>query len=108
MKLMKLVDNLAASLPTSAQSVLALMVEQLRALDVQGAGLRGEVAERAKENEVARRLMTIPGVGAVTAVALTALAPDAKTFRRGRDFAAWVGLTPLQRSTGGKERLGRI
>jgi transposase len=108
MKLMKLVDNLAASLPTSAQSVLALMVEQLRALDVQVARLDGEITERAKENEVARRLMTIPGVGAVTAVALTALAPDAKTFRRGRDFAAWVGLTPLQRSTGGKERLGRI
>ena len=108
MKLIKLVENLAASLPTSAQSVLALMVEQLRALDVQVARLDGEITQRAKENEVARRLMTIPGVGAITAVALTALAPDAKTFRRGRDFAAWVGLTPVQRSTGGKERLGRI
>src|SRR3954468_10084475 len=50
--------------------------------------------------------MTIPGIGPVTAVALTALAPPAQTFRRGRDFAAWVGLTPLQHSTGGKQKLG--
>jgi transposase len=51
--------------------------------------------------------MTIPGIGAVTAAALTALAPPADTFRRGRDFAAWLGLTPVQRSSGGKERLGK-
>src|SRR4029077_8464998 len=66
-----------------------------------------EIARQAKEKAVARRLMTIPGIGAVTATALAALAPPAETFRRGRDFAAWIGLTPVQRSTGGKERLGR-
>ena len=43
----------------------------------------------------------------MTAAALTALAPPAHTFRRGRDFAAWLGLTPVQRSSGGKERLGK-
>jgi transposase len=51
--------------------------------------------------------MTIPGVGPVVATALVALAPAASTFKRGRDFAAWVGLTPRQHSSGGKERLGR-
>ena len=51
--------------------------------------------------------MTIPGIGAITATALIALAPSPATFRRGRDFAAWLGLTPTQRSSGGKERLGR-
>jgi transposase len=75
-------------------------------LDEQIASLDQEVAQRAKENETARRLMTIPGVGPVTAVALVALAPPAETFKCGRDFAAWVGLTPLQRSTGGKQKLG--
>lgn len=50
--------------------------------------------------------MTIPGIGPVTATALVALAPSAATFRKGRDFAAWLGLTPLQRSTGGKQKLG--
>src|SRR4051794_3146842 len=52
-----------------------------------------EIVQRAKADETAHRLMTIPGIGPVTAVALTALAPPAQTFRRGRDFAAWVGLT---------------
>jgi transposase len=47
--------------------------------------------------EDARRLKTIPGIGTVTAAAITALAPPAQTFARGRDFAAWLGLTPLQR-----------
>jgi transposase len=56
---------------------------------------------------VARLLATIPGVGPVTATALAALAPAAETFRKGRDFAAWMGLTPLQRSTGAKQKLGR-
>lgn len=55
-----------------------------------------------------RRLMTIPGVGPIGATALVALAPPPETFRKGRDFAAWVGLTPLQKSTGGKQRLGAI
>lgn len=65
------------------------------------------IARRAKEDAVARRLMTIPGIGAVTATALVSLAPPPESFRRGRDFAAWLGLTPLQQSSGGKERLGR-
>jgi transposase len=108
LKLMKLVDETATSLPASARSVLSLLVDQLRGLDAQVARLDREIIQRAKENEIARRLMTIPGVGAVTAAAITALAPAATTFRRGRDFAAWIGLTPLQHSTGGKDRLGRI
>src|SRR5436853_6830870 len=52
--------------------------------------------------------MTIPGVGPVCATALEALAPPAETFVRGRDFAAWLGLTPRQNSSGGKEKLGSI
>jgi len=52
--------------------------------------------------------MTIPGIGQITATALVALAPPPESFRKGRDFAAWLGLTPLQRSTGGKQKLGAI
>lgn len=58
--------------------------------------------------EAAKRLQTLPGVGPITALAFEAFAPDMKTFRRGRDFAAWLGLVPRQHSSGGKERLGRI
>jgi transposase len=50
--------------------------------------------------------MTIPGVGAITATALTTFAPPWRPSK-GRDFAAWVGLTPRQHSSGGKERLGK-
>lgn len=57
---------------------------------------------------MSRRLMTIPGVGPITATAIAALAPPVETFAKGRDFAAWLGLAPLQKSTGGKHKLGAI
>ena len=52
--------------------------------------------------------MTIPGVGPICAMAIQAFAPPMESFRRGRDFSAWLGLVPRQHSTGGKPRLGRI
>jgi transposase len=71
------------------------------------AELDRKIAARSKADPVAKRLMTIPGIGPVVATALVALAPAAHSFRRGRDFAAWLGLIPRQHSSGGKERLGR-
>ena len=58
-----------------------------------------------KENEEARRLMTIPGVGAIVASALVAAVGQAESFERGRDLAAWLGLVPRQFTTGGKPKL---
>jgi len=55
-----------------------------------------------------RRLTTIPGVGAITAASIKALVPDPAGFKSGRHLAAWLGLTPKSRSSGGKERLGKI
>lgn len=106
-KLMQVVEDPDADLPAEARPVLAIIVESLRALQDKIAKLDAEIVARAKREPVARRLMTIPGVGPVMATALVALAPAAATFKRGRDFAAWVGLTPRQHSSGGKERLGR-
>lgn len=57
---------------------------------------------------VTRRLKTIPGVGALTALAVETFAPPMEIFRSGRDFAAWLGLVPRQHSSGGKQRLGKI
>jgi transposase len=62
----------------------------------------------AAETDTARRLQTMPGVGPLTALAVEAFAPDMTSFKNGRDFAAWLGLVPRQRSSGGKERLGRV
>ena len=56
----------------------------------------------------ARRLMRMPGIGPITASAIVATIGDAHQFRTGRDLAAWLGLTPLNKSSGGKERLGKI
>ena len=65
-------------------------------------------ATRQRAREEMKRLMTIPGIGPICAMALHAFAPPMESFGCGRDFAAWVGLTPRQHSTAGKHRLGRI
>ena len=55
-----------------------------------------------------RRLQTMPGIGPIGAMIIETFAPDMATFKSGRDFAAWLGLIPLQKSSGGKSRLGQI
>ncbi len=92
--------------PEAARPALQVLVSALERLEAEIRGLEAEIVRRAKEDATARRLMTIPGVGPLIATALVALAPPPQTFRRGRDFAAWLGLTPRQHSTGGKQRLG--
>ena len=67
-----------------------------------------KVKQLALKTDKARRLQTMPGVGPITALAVEAFAPEMESFKRGRDFAAWLGLVPRQNSSGGKERLGRI
>lgn len=56
---------------------------------------------------MARTLQTMPGIGHICAMAITAFAPDMREFRRGRNFSAWLGLVPKQHSTGGKQKFGR-
>jgi len=106
-RLIAIIEDPHSDLLESARNVLGVIIAELRALDDRVSMLDAEIVRRAKEDPVARRLMTIPGIGPITATALIALAPSAATFRRGRDFAAWLGLTPTQHSSGGKERLGR-
>lgn len=104
-----MVDNdLGAYLPAAARDMLRVMLDLLDTLRAKTAQLDKEIARRAREDEMARRLMTIPGIGPIAATAIAALAPPMITFRRGRDFAAWLGLAPRQHSSGGKTRLGRI
>ena len=86
----------------------ALLLDQVADLDEKTAGLEHELRERAREDEQAVRLMSIPGIGPLTAMAIQAFAPPMESFRRGRDFSAWLGLVPRQHSTGGKPKLGKI
>src|SRR5215212_3454806 len=106
--LVALVDDPKSSVPESARGILQVLIRTLNALEEQLKELDGEIARRAKADPVARRLMTIPGIGPIAATAITALVPAPEGFRAGRDFAAWLGLTPLQKSTGGKHKLGAI
>ena len=106
-RLIAQVEDPASAVPEAARCCLARLVDVLRHLQVEIGALDKEIAARAKADEVARRLMTVPGIGPLIATAIEALAPPVEAFRSGRDFAAWIGLTPIQRSTGGKERLGR-
>jgi transposase len=106
-RLVAQIENPASGIPDAARSCLARLVEMLRRLQDEVTALDRDITARAKTDDVARRLMTVPGIGPLIATAIEALAPPPETFRSGRDFAAWIGLTPVQRSTGGKERLGR-
>jgi transposase len=99
-------EEMASSLPEAARAMFRLMLDLIAGLDGKIAALDKEIARRARDDEVSRRLMTVPGIGPISATAIAALAPPAETFAKGRDFAAWLGLTPLQRSTGGKQKLG--
>jgi len=105
-KLVAHLEDPASPLPNEVRSILSLLSQTAMRLDEKISLLDKEIARRTRDDEIARRLMTIPGVGPITATAIAALAPPAATFRKGRDFAAWVGLTPLQKSTGGKQKLG--
>jgi transposase len=106
-RLIAQIEDPACGIPEAARSCLGRLVEMLRRLQDEITALDREITVRAKSDDVARRLMTIPGIGPLIATAIEALAPPSETFHSGRDFAAWIGLTPVQRSTGGKERLGR-
>ena len=95
-------------LPAPVRALGALLLEQIADLDAKIADLEKEIRVHARRDEEAARLMTIPGVGPICATATQACAPPMESFRRGRDFAAWLGLAPRQHTSGGKPRLGRI
>jgi transposase len=82
-------------------------LEHIARLDVEIAELDKRLRQSSKDDETAKRLQSMPGMGPITAAAIEAFAPPMATFRRGRDFAAWLGLVPRQHTTGGKPRLGR-
>ncbi|MDE2487111.1 MAG: IS110 family transposase [Alphaproteobacteria bacterium] len=107
-RLVAMIEDADSALPAAARESLKILVAVLAKLSEEVAVLDREIARRVKGDLTARRLMTIPGVGPVTAAAMVALAPGPQAFRRGRDFSAWLGLTPLQKSTGGKQKLGQI
>ena len=109
------IKQIEAILDAPHSELPALVRDECRDLLAQIAEKTARIDERARkiktlaaETDAARRLQTMPGVGPMTALAVEAFAPEMAQFRRGRDFAAWLGLVPRQHSSGGKERLGRV
>ncbi len=96
------------TVPELARDTLDLMATTLDAVDAQINAIEAKIAAWHKANATSQRLATIPGIGPLIASAITATVADPTAFRSGREFAAWLGLTPRQKSTGGKQRLGRI
>ena len=90
---------------TRVQRLLDDMLDQWRALDARIKALDDEFAEMARNDPAARRLATIPGIGVLNATALVAAIGDGRTFSRGRDLSAWLGLVPHQATTGGRPKL---
>jgi transposase len=95
-------------LPDIANEVIHNICEHLMALHARIRWCENRLKQVAKEDARVRLLRTIPGVGAVTASAIIASIGDGHQFENGRAFAAWLGLTPSNKSSGGKEELGRI
>jgi transposase len=95
-------------LPEVARQILRLLAAQLDEAEQRIKDLDAQIAAWHKASPASQRLATIPGIGPLVATAITATIADPSTFRSGREFAAWLGLVPRQRSTGGKQRLGRI
>jgi transposase len=107
-RLTDLIDDEAAGLPEAARIGLRVLAQTIGHLDEQLAGLDKQLRNLAKQDDEARRLMTVPGVGPMSAAAFMALMPDPAHFKCGRAFSAWLGFTPTEHSSGGKQRLGRV
>ncbi len=102
-------DTFADEEPDTLSPRIRLLIEDLRrewrSLDERIAAFDAEFVALARHDETARRPMTIPGIGTINATALAAAVGNARAFARGRDMAAWLGLTPRQMTTGGRPKL---
>lgn len=106
--LLVIADTSDDRVPADARICLAMLVAQLSIVKEQILENDRRIMASARETELGRRLMEIPGIGPLVASAIVATVPDPTVFRSGRDLSAWIGLVPRQNSSGGKERLGSI
>jgi transposase len=104
----RVVAGEAQDIPPLAGKVIGALAEQALEGQARIRQLERELLAWHRSSELSQRIATVPGVGLLGATALAATVTDPAQFRSGRQFAAWLGLTPLQNCSGGKERLGRI
>ena len=104
-ELLELADK-DATLPDAAKAGVKVLAQALEGLDNAIDALEEEIANAHAQNEMGRLLDKVPGIGKLIASVIAASVPDPSVFKSGRDFAAWLGLTPRQNSSGGKQTLG--
>ena len=97
-----------AGVPALAQEMIGELTGQLAALDAKLTAVQARLTAWHRHNQTSQLLATIPGVGPISGVSFALKVPDPKVFRSGRHFAAWVGITPRENSTAGRQQLGRI
>jgi transposase len=98
----------AAPLPALAKQLFAAYAEEYAQLKVRIAKIEAQLTAWHKHSELGRRLVEVPGIGPIGAALAVMKVPHPLAFRSGRDFSAWIGLTPKDHSTAGKTRLGVI
>jgi len=94
--------------PALAREALRNLIAELHSLEQRIETIEEVIVREHKANAVSLRLATIPGIGPITASAITATIADPSAFKSGRELAAWIGLVPRQHSSGGKQKLGRV
>lgn len=104
----ELLEDADNALPDLMREVLAEQYQQLIFFDEAIRRHDRRIERMARASEAAQRLMTMSGIGPITATAMIASVGDAKHFNSAREFAAWLGLVPREHSSGGQQRLGRI
>ena len=104
----QILEDAENGLPALAREVLAGLLEQFHQLDAQIIHYDGKIRELAQHSEAARRLLQVESIGPMTATAIVASMGDPHVFKSGRNYAASLGLTLRQHSSGGKTRLGQM
>ena len=106
-RLQEAIDDPQAELPPVVRDIGRAYLDQITRCSGKIAEMETTLRAEAAQGEATARLQTMPGIGPITAMAIEAFAPPMASFRRGRDFSAWLGLVPRQKSTGGKQILGK-
>ncbi|TIR99921.1 MAG: IS110 family transposase, partial [Mesorhizobium sp.] len=107
-RLAEIVEDESADLPDLVRDICSALLDQIDQLSSRLAALKKTMDTLSKQAATSRRLQTMPGVGPIAALAIETFAPPMEAFKCGRDFAAWLGLVPRQKSSGGKQRLGKV
>ena len=106
-RLAEAIDNPTSELPSNVRDLGRMYLDQISDYNEKIKTLERDIRVCAKNDEDVTRLMTMPGIGPICAMAIQAFAPPMEAFSNGRDFAAWLGIVPRQKSTGGKQKLGK-